>query len=413
MKLPVGCRVAGNLFVCPGPVSADTYDGCTAGCRYCFAAARATAGSVRPGAKNTKRTFGNPRRVGVGASVWAERLVESGLPIHLGGQADPLQPCDAETGATLAWLRAASACDAAVILSTKFPHELLRDDLALAWGALPRRLLQVSICAADDRLAELEPGAPRWRERFEAIQELSRDCPVVVRVQPVMIGFTNFAAIAEQAASCGVKALTVEGYKAPSTRARSLPARVGGKEPDCRNGNDYTYTFGQKLVYQATARRECRSNGLRHYVADNALRWLGDSLGCCGQELLPDSAVWGAEVGGVIQGARVAGSIGFGYMHGAMGDRAEWSLTKQGGRSGINWGNQGAQRAFEGKWGDGDAKDATLLSYARRWWHRQLPQECPAMRRVDVDENGDPVYSLQLTNEVRDFIAEHFGEDKA
>lgn len=460
-----GLMATGNLTVCPLPLRLDTYSGCPAGCAYCFArTARLsvqkhdTWGTIVQTEPPNEKVL---RGEGASAEAGYRRM---GLPVHMGGMADPFQPCEREAKASLRSLELLAACNVPTVVSTKFGL-LAESPWREAWEAIPRRLLQVSLLAADDRLAKLEPDAPTWRERLAFVAEMAQTGPVAVRLQPFVQGFSEktLGLLCERLASAGAKALIVEGLKVPvRVRPRMealLGAALGGDFviPSLCMAGDMCYPLETQFAYQLFARRLAKQNGLQHYAADNALRFLGDSPNCCATDLI-DAPTWKANWGHVaeesqrsgevswswlleqLQGQAVGSALGFYFNSGNGAEARRWSEHYAGAHHPANLGNGADIRNWANKYGTladtnpsgfqvntgngamardkakryGDNKQS-LASWYRYVWNRTRagrgPQSImPNLVAVRRDDAGDAVYKLIIPERMREAVLEATGE---
>ncbi len=360
-------QVSGNLTVCPTPLRLDAYDGCTAGCTYCFARVAALSSSGKGGKHDTfgnveerNRTLG-PKLAGIGKSSEAA-MRRLGIPVHLGGMADPFQPCEREARVTLGFLQQIAEANCPVVCSTKFA--LLREEpWRSAWEAITQRLVQVSLIACDDVLDKAEPKAATWRERLALVRDLSATNPVVIRLQPYIMGVSDksLQTLCEQAKDAGALAIIVEGLKLPTRTGAKMDAALKAafgpayKTPTNKSGGDKDYSWAEKFAYQLQARKTARAHGLGHYAADNALRWLGDSANCCATDLM-DGEVgnWRANWGHVTEEAMRAGEVRFGWVLNGYGvDAGLWTQPGGGGAlHNVNLGNGAAMRAWGEAYGE-------------------------------------------------------------
>ncbi|NMC35309.1 MAG: hypothetical protein GYA36_23055 [Veillonellaceae bacterium] len=354
-------QVSGNLTVCPTPLRLDAYDGCTAGCVYCFARIAALS-SVGKGGKTD--TFGQvenrsprigPRLAGIGKSSEAA-MRRLGIPVHLGGMADPLQPCEADRRVTLGFLREVSEAQAPLVVSTKFTL-LGQEPWRTAWEAIPQRLLQVSLIAADDALLKAEPGAATWQERLAFVRDMAGTTPTVIRVQPYIRGVSErtLNVLCEQAAEAGARAIIVEGLKLPSRAWAKMDGTLRGafgqayQTPAAKSGADRDYPWAEKFAYQLLARKTAKAHGLGHYAADNALRWLGDSANCCATDLMAgEVGTWRANWGHVTEEAMRAGEVRFEWVLHPMMQTAEGGSALHS----VNLGNGADSRRWAEVYGE-------------------------------------------------------------
>ena len=354
-------QVSGNLTVCPTPLRLDAYDGCTAGCAYCFARVAALSSSGKGGKHDTfgnveyrNRTLG-PKLAGIGKSSEAA-MRRLGIPVHLGGMADPFQPCEREARVTLGFLQQIAEANCPVVCSTKFA--LLREEpWRSAWEAITQRLVQVSLIACDDVLDKAEPKAATWRERLALVRDLSATNPVVIRLQPYIMGVSDksLQTLCEQAKDAGALAIIVEGLKLPTRTGAKMDAALKAafgpayKTPANKSGGDKDYSWAEKFAYQLQARKTARAHGLGHYAADNALRWLGDSANCCATDLIEgEVGNWRANWGHVTEEAMRAGEVRFGWVLNPM------MMTSEGGSAlhNVNLGNGAHTREWSSAYGE-------------------------------------------------------------
>lgn len=456
---------SGNFTVCPAPLRFDAYEGCTAGCRYCFARVAALSGIT---SKHDQWEAVQKRKMNLGKSCLGEgrsaiaAYRALNIPVHIGGMADSLQPIEQEEKYFLQGLEWFADNSVPVILSTKFSL-LGKEPWRSAWERIPQRLLQVSCIAADDRMLQLEPGAAPWQERMALVRDLSQTCPAIIRAQPFILSFglDGFSHLAEQAAAHGASGITVEGLKLPIRKHdfmdRALQAILGKayQPPQERGSSDWEYTYSQRFAYQLTARKACRANGLAHWAADNAFRWLGDSPNCCGQDLI-DCGVWEANWGHAAVEALLHGEVDFSWLSACIGAQAGGTHAYVNAGNGVarrlwaerspadqncsnfnvNTGN-GAQRRA---WASPKAADIHAGNFgpntgngpkARQWasesgqtlhaWYRWTwnktrsgngPQAImPNLVAVRQDAEGNAVYRFVLPPGMRDAIYRATGEE--
>ncbi len=412
-------RVPGNLFVCPTPLALDTYDGCSAGCAYCFAriAARSSVKS-----KTDRFEAVEPRRLslaalrGEGSSAEAA-MVRHGIPVHMGGLSDPFQPIERQMRATLVALEAIRDAGRAVVVSTKFGL-LAEDPWRSVWEAIGQRLLQVSLIACDDTLEALEPGALPWRERLALVREVSSTTPVVVRIQPFIrtLSADALQRTCDLVAEAGGRGIIVEGLKVPrlgrgevmTALSRSLGRRF--EAPTDASGPDAAYHPAVQFAYQLAARRAARRAGLAHNAADNAMRWLGDSYACCGTDLIAGRVgVWEANWGHATAVAIRDGEVGFDTIDRALGPQG----NARAGRYGVNEQNAVARARVAAAYGNGQA---TLRALYRYRWNlvRQaggVADSVPSLAAARSDPSGDVVYRFGITDSMVEAIHRATGED--
>jgi len=409
-------QVSGNLTVCPTPLRLDSYDGCSAGCAYCFARVAALSSTGQGGKHDSfgrvesRAPLIGPKLAGVGKSGEAA-MRRLGVPVHLGGMADPFQPCERKQRVALGHLEQIAEARAPVVVSTKFGL-LAEEPWRSAWEAIPQRLLQVSLIAPDDALERLEPGAPSWRERLAFLREMAAETPCVIRVQPYIGGLSDLgiAALCKAAAEAGVKAIIVEGLKLPTRAWKQIDAALSSvlgaayKRPENKTGGDRDYPWKAKFGYQLAARKLAREHGLGHYAADNALRWLGDSAQCCATDLMAgEVGHWRANWGHVVEEALRSGEVRFGWILGAMGEGC-YSTSSM-----VNGGNGVSRRSIYG------SGKQVVGAWYRHIWNQTRngigPQAIiPNLIATHEDENGDAVYRFVLPEAIREAVFKATGE---
>ncbi len=159
---------------------------CSIGCPYCYA-------------RWYRGPHGQPRPQFIVARLFeklARRLSRARPPppyFRLATLSEPLQ--DPEPQLRLSYRLASTALrhETPVIINTKLPSRLLREDWLSLLGEMADRrlvLVQVSLSTLGDSSLILEPGAEPPAARLEAVEQLSSHrIPVAVRLQPLIPGF--------------------------------------------------------------------------------------------------------------------------------------------------------------------------------------------------------------------------------
>jgi len=441
----------GNLTVCPNPLRLDSYDGCSGQCAYCFARVATLSHD-----KHDSFATVQPRERRIGPAIKGEGsspeagYIRMGLAVHMGGMADPFQPAEREHRVTLDHLEQLREARAPLVVSTKF--DLLREEPWLsAWKRIERKVLQVSLIACDDRLTRIEPGAPTWSERLEFVREMAETAPVVVRIQPYIEGLSGAtsAKLCEAVAECGGRGIIVEGLKVPTRWRKKMESDLRGvlgrswEPPSAGTGGDRDYPNSVKFRYQLETRRQAKAHGLRHYAADNPVRWLGDSPLCCATDLMePTAGHWPANWGHVCEEARRSGEVRFPFLLGSIAEQGSSNATS----FKFNAGNGARARNWDRAYGESTAELARQMSInpggfnrntgdgakARNWaakyggkqtlgaWYRWVwnqtragrgPQSVmPNLVATHKDENDDAVYQFVLSEKMREAVYNATGD---
>ena len=171
---------------CYSVLRLEPWTTCSIGCPYCYA-------------RWYRGPHGEPKPQYIVARLYeklARRLSGSRLPppyFRLATLSEPLQ--DPEPQLHLSYRLASTSLrrETPLIINTKLPGRLLREEWLSLLGEMADRLLvlvQVSLSTLGDSALVLEPGAEPPLERLEAIEELARHrIPVAVRLQPLLPGF--------------------------------------------------------------------------------------------------------------------------------------------------------------------------------------------------------------------------------
>ena len=130
------------------------------------------------------------------------------------------------------------------------------------------------ISMACDKYDKLEPGAPTYQERLQAAKILSQHVTrLIVRVQPFFTdSFKEILAEIPHYAECGVYGIICEGY---STAKKQKGLIKDGK---------YCFPIETLVPMFKRLKEECHKYGLRFFSGEDRIRFIGDSLTCCGTE---------------------------------------------------------------------------------------------------------------------------------
>ena len=255
-----------QIILCNLPIRFDTYSGCSHGCEYCFANQKGRSiGDIRKkegplalenfiNGKRTKRTN------------WCDW----DIPLHWGGMSDPFQPCEIN-------LRNSLDC-MSVFKSKKYPFVFSTKGGVVAREEYTNVLKDCNavgqISMASPQYDEIEKGAPSYYDRLKVLKVVAQNTKrAIVRVQPyterihaflVEEGLKDFR-------NNGAYGIVIEGIKS-SVKAKGL----------VKIGSDFVYDeefLKQKFI---EIKRISHGIGLKFFCGENRLRYLGDSLTCCG-----------------------------------------------------------------------------------------------------------------------------------
>jgi len=252
--------------ICSVPVRMDTYNHCTFGCTYCF------ANEFRDHQPNLSGEI--EKKINLSSNP--DRLIKrlpylEGTPIHWGGMSDGFQPIEEIKRNSLKLMEHYNKIKYPIIISTK--STLLAEEPYFSLLKEGNYAIQVSIFGKSCEL--YDKGAPKYSERVEFIQKISSYVPVIVRVQPYIVKFHNeVLEMIQELKEVGIKGITVEGIKRKEATKGFLRKSL----------SEYVYHPSFLFPYFRELREKCHQVGIQFFAAENLLRFMGDSLNCCGFE---------------------------------------------------------------------------------------------------------------------------------
>jgi len=244
----------------------DTYKGCTHDCKYCFTYRKYDIKSIK--------TNDGPEcllNFIQGKRIENTRWCDWNIPIHIGGLSDPFQPVEKQKRITYKCLELLAKYKYPFVISTKSTLPATTEYLEILSKC--NFVYQVSmLCSEYDKL---ETGAPSYEERLKSLKPISKIAKrVIIRLQPYIVDYhkqilANIKRIKDQ----GIYGVVIEGVK----MHKATPGLV-------KIGADFCYP--KKLLEQKflEIKTECKKYGLAFFCGENRLRYLGDSLCCCGTE---------------------------------------------------------------------------------------------------------------------------------
>jgi DNA repair photolyase len=257
-------KCGSQVILCDLPIRFDTYQGCSHGCKYCFSNRKIDIKNIKVfEKKDSLINFINHKRNS--ETAWCDW----DIPLHWGGMSDPFQPIEKEYRNSFECLKVLAETKYPFVVSTK--GILLMEDDYFNLFKNANGVLQVSLCC--EKYDELEPFAPKFKERLKLVEKISKiNKRVVIRIQPYIINFhkqiLNSLNLFQKAGAYGV---IVEGIK--------LFKKVDGF---VKLGGDYVYPLEVLKPRFIELKDVAHSLGLKFYSGENRLRYMGDSLTCCG-----------------------------------------------------------------------------------------------------------------------------------
>ncbi len=260
-----------QCILCDFPVRFDTFSGCRHACEYCFTRRKLDKNigteadiSSSEGPVSLRSFIEGERK---GEVAW----VDWDLPIHIGGMSDPYQPEEKEKRRTFECLKILAETKYPFIISTKGRLAVEKEYLDIVSKC--NVCFQISLVSPN--YDKLEQGAPPFEERIEMIRKISKVVPRLnIRIQPYMVEELNsvMEILLPKIKEAGAYGVTVEGMKAWKGKLPGMEA-VGG---------DMCYPTWLLEEHFLKIKNRAHDIGLGFWSGENRLRFMGDSLGCCG-----------------------------------------------------------------------------------------------------------------------------------
>lgn len=271
-------RCGSQVVLCSVPVRWDPYKGCTHNCSWCFVRRKlndkiSLESQIEKGDSLTalKNFIVGERK---GELSWIDK--DWKFPIHVGGMSDSFQPCEAKFRIMFEALKIFADSQHPFIASTK--GRIAAEPEYLDLISKCNAVMQVSLVSPTYNKAE--NGAPPFEERVKIIEKLSKVAKrTIVRIQPYMAEeLDNVLNITlPQVANAGAYGIVVEGMKF-----------YDGKKPGTiQVGADFVYPLNILQPHFEQIRERAHELNLKFFCGENRLRWMGDSLVCCGCEGVP------------------------------------------------------------------------------------------------------------------------------
>ena len=177
--------------VCPIPLKANTYHGCSYGCKYCnvnIISKTRTDRQVKPiPLQYLYDTFKRARN-GKGLGE-IHKVIKCSWPVQLGVLADPFPPVERLYRNTLHFMRFVSSQDYPMMILTKSDmilepeyFDLLNDDIQII----------ISIPFPSKLSKKLEPNVPSPKRRLQVLKELvDNNIKCTLRVWPLLAGLND------------------------------------------------------------------------------------------------------------------------------------------------------------------------------------------------------------------------------
>lgn len=218
-----------TLLICPYPIISDVYEGCTHGCKYCFANAR-LAKDVRSGFQcvRTGDSFKQIEDYVNGKRTKRESWVDWDIPIRFGANSDPFQPCELQEKRMMAVLKLLARKGYPFVVTTKGASVISRHEYL---SVLHDCNVCVNLSMSSPAMEPMEPGVPTFAERLIALEKLAATVPrVIARMQPFFIEHTRIIAKhIPQVAKTGCWGIILEALDPSKNRVSNLQVKAGNR----------------------------------------------------------------------------------------------------------------------------------------------------------------------------------------
>lgn len=256
-----------QITLCNLPIRIDTYRGCSHHCKYCFTYRKYNIANIKKGdSAQQLLSFIKGKR------NESTRWCDWDIPLHWGGVSDPFQPCELIHKQSLKVLEVFAKTKYPFVVSTKSILPLSEPYFSLFKQC--NCVFQCSmICPSVSE--KLEQGAPDFEQRLNMMRKMSEIVPrTIVRCQPYIM--ENHKEIMQQIpriADAGVYGIVFEAIKMQNKTAGMV-----------KNGADFVYPLEKLKNKFEELKQACHKYGLVFLAGENRLRYMGDSLTCCGCE---------------------------------------------------------------------------------------------------------------------------------
>lgn len=258
-----------QIVLCDIPIRFDTYKGCSHGCKYCFSSKKIDISQVELG--ETRQNLINFIK---GKRTSLTNWCDWDIPLHWGGMSDPFQPAEKEHKRSLECLKVFADTGYPFVVSTK--GVLIAEPEYLNLFKECNTVIQVSLVSPQFDVMEL--GAGKFTKRLNILEKLANNSKrLIIRAQPYLTEVKDD--IMEQIKiykELGVYGIVLEGMK--------LIKKTKGF---IRHNLEYIYPIDTLQNDFKEFREECYNQGLKFYSGENRLRYMGDSLTCCGCDDMP------------------------------------------------------------------------------------------------------------------------------
>ena len=230
--IEVSLRASG----CPMPLNADVWDGllCGYGCKYCFSdlsrykiftaffdnSKKMGYRSCSPDYFKTEldRYLSNRAKGGHVGSNEIQKAIDNNIPIRIGIRFEDFLPLERNRKVTLELLKYLASNKYPVMINTK--SDLVAEDnyLKVLMDNAAKAAIHMTLISSDNKiLKKLEPGAPSYKRRLEAMKMLSAaGVRVVARIEPYMVFINDkkedVQKYIEEVYSAGIRHITFDTY---------------------------------------------------------------------------------------------------------------------------------------------------------------------------------------------------------
>lgn len=260
-----------QCMICDYPIHFDTYKGCSHTCKYCYVKRKYDIVNIEP-----TPTTQSLKNFIAGKRNYDTRWCDWAIPLHWGGNSDPFQAAELKHKCSLDCLKIFAKTQYPFIVSTKNPVMLTHEPY-FSLVKQCRCVLQVSMACS--RYDKLEPGAPKYEERLDAVKKLSGNVTrIIARVRPYFPDcHRDIVKEIPRWAEAGVYGISIGAFVSTVKQKGMI-----------KNGSSYLFATELLAPRFREIKQVCHDNGLRFFCCEDSLDHWSDELTCCGTEGLPD-----------------------------------------------------------------------------------------------------------------------------